>query len=94
MESNFQDYIPDHLKIINYGRKNTMKEFFWDNYGITYEGAFIVAVLIIAGIYAGVYFTIRGVKWIKKQILARKVRNLLLKPENKELLEMIQRGGK
>lgn len=71
-----------------------MKEFFWDNYGITYEGAFIITVLILAGIYTGIYAGNRLIKWIKKQILARKVRNLLLKPENKELLEMIQRGGK
>lgn len=71
-----------------------MKEFFWDVYGITYEGAFTLAVFIIAGIYAGIYTVHMGIKWIKKQILARKVKNLLMKPHNKELLEMIQRGGK
>lgn len=67
-------------------------EFFWDVHGITWEGAFWAAVLTVAGIYLLGFLVLRGIKWVQREILARKVRNLLQEPKNKHLLEMIQRG--
>ena len=68
-------------------------EFFYDVHGITWEGAFICAlissgvvvllwVLFLKGISA-------GVKYLRKRKLAKEVKTLLNKPENEKLLRYI-----
>jgi hypothetical protein len=57
-----------------------MKNFFWDSHGITWEGAFWAATLTVVGIYTAGFLVLRGIKWVKMAILARRVRKLLQEP--------------
>lgn len=66
--------------------------FFYDELGLTYEGAAVASVLVALTVICAGKLIVEGKKYLYRRYIARIVRKELVKPENADILRYLQQG--